>query len=280
MSGESAALSGMIDNLHQFRIETGLATSWEPEPVEPDFTGSMDVVSLDKRMVEGLPLFSGLVGPDFSHLLQFATIQRYPAGTLLFQQSERPDKLHIIISGTVELFARCSQREWGVMLMNAGDILMPAAVLFDEPYNTSARTLGSCRLLLIDAEKVKAEANRSPQFALRLSRAMAGQYRLAVRQLLDLKSRNAAQRLASLLLKIADQSGAPTPELPMRKRNLAARIGMTPETLSRTLQTLADNGLLVRGRQIIVKDRERIERFCGPGPYRPETEDALQVHAF
>jgi CRP/FNR family transcriptional activator FtrB len=164
------------------------------------------------------------------------------------------------------------------MLMNGGDIFMPGAVLFSERYPTSARTLGFCRILLVDAERVRAEAAHSASFAIQLSRAMAGQFRVAVRQVLDLKSRNAAQRLASFLLRIVDGSTSPLPELPMRKRSLAARIGMTPETLSRALQILADNGLVVRGRQIIVRDRDKIEAFCGPDPYCPGTEERLEVH--
>ena len=229
--------------------------------------------------MEDLPLFSGMPGQDVERLLKFASVQRYPSGTLLFEEGEHPDKLHVLISGTVEIFSTTNSREWGVMLMNAGDIFLPGAVLFNEPYTTSARTLGFCRVLLLDAERVRAQAATSPQLSMTLSRAMAGQFRVAIRQVLDLKSRNAAQRLASFLLRLADTSAVPTPELPMRKRNLAARIGMTPETLSRTLQVLADNGLVVRGRQIIVRDRERIERFCGPDPYRPRVEDSLQVHA-
>jgi hypothetical protein len=54
---------------------------------------------------------------------------------------------------------------------------------------------------------------------------------------------------------------------------------MQPETLSRTLQTLADNGLYLRGRQIIVRDREAIEAFCGPDPYPSSDEHQLGVHA-
>ena len=229
--------------------------------------------------MEDLPLFSGMPRQDVERLLKFASVQRYPSGTLLFEEGEHPDKLHVLISGTVEIFSTTNSREWGVMLMNAGDIFLPGAVLFNEPYTTSARTLGFCRVLLLDAERVRAQAATSPQLSMTLSRAMAGQFRVAIRQVLDLKSRNAAQRLASFLLRLADTSAVPTPELPMRKRNLAARIGMTPETLSRTLQVLADNGLVVRGRQIIVRDRDRIERFCGPDPYRPRVEDSLQVHA-
>jgi hypothetical protein len=48
--------------------------------------------------------------------------------------------------------------------------------------------------------------------------------------------------------------------------------------LSRALQILADNGLVVRGRQIIVRDRDKIEAFCGPDPYCPGTEERLEVH--
>ena len=228
--------------------------------------------------IADLPVFSGLGRQQLERILTHAQIERYPGGTLLFREGDRPVVLHAIISGTVEIYSNRSGREWGVMLMNSRDVLMPGAVLFDETYTTSARTLGFCRVLTIDAEHVRAEAALCPQFAMRLARAMAGQFRVTVRQILDLKSRNAAQRLASFLLKFADDSGAPMPELPMRKRNLAARIGMTPETLSRTLQVLADNGLVVRGRQIIVRDRDRIEHFCGPDPYRPRAEDSLQVH--
>jgi CRP/FNR family transcriptional activator FtrB len=240
--------------------------------------GVVAVTTADKEVVSKLPLFEGVGRPELARLLQFATVQRYAPGTVLFHQGDQPDKLHIILSGTVEIFSNGNKREWGVMLMNAGDVFMPASVLFREPYTTCARTLGFCRMLLIDAERVRAEAATSTQFAMHLSRVMAGQFRVAIRQVVDLKSRNAAQRLGSFLLKIVDSSSSPSPELPMRKRNLAARIGMTPETLSRTLQILADNGLVVRGRQIIVRDREKIEEFCGPEPYRPEAEDRLEVH--
>ena len=233
---------------------------------------------MDIESVADLPVFSGLGTAQLGRILETATIERFGPGTILFSEGNRPKYLHAIVNGTVEIFSNRGGRDWGVMLMNGGDVLTPGAVLFDEVYTISAQTLGDCRILVVDAEQVRAEAANSAPFAMRLSRAMAGQFRVAMRQVLDLKSRNAAQRLASFLLKVADRSGVPAPELPMRKRNLAARIGMTPETLSRTLQTLADNGLVVRGRQIIVRDRARIESFCGADASAPPLDESLQVH--
>ena len=55
---------------------------------------------------------------------------------------------------------------------------------------------------------------------------------------------------------------------------------MTPETLSRIIQTLAENGLVVRGTMVHLRDRQKIEDFCGPQPYPAPAETALQVHAY
>jgi CRP/FNR family transcriptional activator FtrB len=224
-------------------------------------------------------LFAGLPRQQAESLLQIATVQRYPRGTTLFEEGEYADKLYILLSGAVEIFSTCRGREWGLFLMNSGDVLMPVAVMFSEPYLNSARTVSSSRLLLIDAERVRELASSSADFALRLSRPTAAQLRMTMRQVLELKCRNAAQRLGSFLLKLSDKAESGTAELPMPKRNLAARIGMTPETLSRTLQVLADNGLVVRGRQIIVRDRGRIESFCGPDPCPISDTERLKINA-
>jgi CRP/FNR family transcriptional activator FtrB len=156
---------------------------------------------------------------------------------------------------------------------------MPAASLFDEPYLNSARTLAPCRLLQLRAEVAREEFERCGRFTFNISRIMAGHFRLATRQIIDLKSRSAPQRLADFLLRIADASGnGDVADLPLPKRNLARRIGMTPETLSRNLQVLADNGLLVRGTKILVRDRAKIIAFCGPPPYPDQAEEGLAVH--
>jgi CRP/FNR family transcriptional regulator, transcriptional activator FtrB len=239
----------------------------------------LELIANDLAGLEGLPIFAGLAMAVVYRLLSFASIGDFAPGTLLFEEGEQPQVLYVMIKGIAEMFSTLEGRDCGVMLMNPGDVFVPAAVLFGTPYATSARTMARCRMLLIDAEAVRAEAARTAQFGMHLSRAIAGQFRLAVREVIDLKTRTAAQRLASFLLRVIDSSDAPAPALPMRKRDLAARIGMTPETLSRSFQILADNGLLVRGKQIIVKDRARIERFCGPGRYRSDTEDLLQVKA-
>jgi len=41
---------------------------------------------------------------------------------------------------------------------------------------------------------------------------------------------------------------------------------------------VADNGIVLRGSRIIVRDRREAQNFCGPEPYPRRSERALDVH--
>ena len=241
--------------------------------------GATGLKAIDRKAVRKLPLFDGLDEGIADDLLVKANIQRVAAGKLLFTEGSVPSHLYALLSGTAELFTAHSPRESGILLMSVGDMFMPAAVLFDEPYLNSARALTRSKILLLDAEAVRSAFGRSHEVAVRMSRVLAGHFRMSVRHLIDLKTRTAAQRLAAFLLRLVDGCGSGSVELPVPKRSLASRVGMTAETFSRTLQTLAEHGLVVRGTRVILRDRAAIDRFCGPAPYSDPTEIGLNVHA-
>jgi CRP/FNR family transcriptional activator FtrB len=227
-----------------------------------------------------LPLLGKLPEEVRDRLLESSHIERFAPRAELFGGAEMPRHLHVVLNGIVDLSCSYKGGECTALMMAAGDVFMPAAALYSEPYLISARALTTSRILMIDAEAVRREAQSCPELAVALARIMAGQWRVALKIILDLKCRSPSQRLAAFLLRLHDaaHSGQPA-ELPFSKRQLASRIGMQPETLSRTLQTLAANGLFLRGRQIIVTNRAAAEEFCGPDPYPFASEYELGVHA-
>jgi CRP/FNR family transcriptional activator FtrB len=227
-----------------------------------------------------VPLLSKLPAATRQRLLAASRIERFAPRAELFRDGEIPAHLHIVLSGLVDLSCSYKGQECTALMMAAGDVFMPAAALYSEPYLISARALSASRLLMIDSQVVRQEARTCTELALALARVLAGQWRVALKIILDLKLRSPSQRLAAFLLRLHDgaQAGPPA-EIPFSKRQLASRIGMQPETLSRTLQTLAANGLHLRGRQIIITNRAAAEEFCGPDPYPPASEYELGVHA-
>lgn len=230
--------------------------------------------------VAELPLLGSLPGPVRERLLESSRVERLAARSELFTTGETPRDLHIVLGGIIDLSCCYKNNECTALMMAAGDVFMPAAALYAEPYLISAHALTASRILMIDAEAVRREAKTSTELALGLARVMAGQWRMALKIILDLKCRSPSQRLAAFLLRLhgAGEPSRPA-EVPFSKRQLASRIGMQPETLSRTLQTLAANGLYLRGREIIVTNRAAAQEFCGPDPYPPASEYELGVHA-
>lgn len=226
-----------------------------------------------------LPLLGSLPASVRDRLLESSRIERLAPRADVFIKGEAPKDLHIVLNGIVDLSCAYKGNECTALMMAAGDVFMPAAALYAETYLVSARALTATRLLMIDVKAVREEAAKCTELALGLTRIMAGQWRVALKIILDLKCRSPSQRLAAFLLRLHGAQGGPPAEIPFSKRQLASRIGMQPETLSRTLQTLAANGLYLRGRQIIVTNRAAAEEFCGPDPYPPASEFELGVHA-
>lgn len=249
-------------------MSTMLATGAESRVIALPTPDSLDI-----------PLFASLPRASRERILRDARVDRVPANTTLFREGEPPTEFHVLLRGMIDISRTHRGRHCTVLLMTAGDVFMPAAALSSELYLLSAQTLTPSRIMTLDADVVREEVDRTPQFAVAIARLVSGQLRMALRIILDLKCRSASERLAAFLLRLHDARPPGTvAQIPFAKHQLAARIGMQPETLSRTLQVLADNGLRVRGREIIVVDRATIEAFCGPDPYPGRGEGDLGVH--
>lgn len=227
-----------------------------------------------------LPIFEG-VDPELrARLLERCSARQYPAGALILRQGELAPALHVVLRGIVDLTHVSGKSECGVLLLSSKDLLLPASTVFHEPALVSARALTNSKILMLDGSDVHAALEYSTAFAANLMKPMSGQWRMAVRNILDLNCRSAAQRVGAFLLRLADlQSDTSAPLLPIAKRHLAVRLGITAETLSRMLQTVADHGLHLRGRTIVIRDRAAIEEFCGPDPYPQKDERPLNVFA-
>jgi CRP/FNR family transcriptional activator FtrB len=258
-----------MNEVSRFQAESEPAAEAKPTSIKPD---------LDELRAH--PIFDGLNRNIADCLLSASTALQYRAGSFIVHQGGRLDGLHVVHRGLVDLAHVNGDHECGVMLLSTKDLLLPASALFGEPSIVSARALTTTKVVVFGAAEVSAAMEVSRVLANNILKAMSGHWRMTVRNVLDLNCRTAAQRLAAFLLRLVDlQPDCGAPILPIAKRHLAARLGMTAETLSRMLQVVADNGVHVRGRTIIVNDRARAEAFCGPDPYPGGDERGLNVFA-
>jgi CRP/FNR family transcriptional activator FtrB len=221
----------------------------------------------DLELVRDLALFRDMAPAHFDALVAAAFLQKFPQHVTLLREGEAPDFLHVIVEGSVELFAGSGGRETTVEIIRPVATLILAAVIRDEVYLKSARTLMPSQILMIPAEAVRDVFSRDASFARAIVAELALRYRDVVRALKDHKLRTSAERLANWILETdREQGGSGRVVLPHDKRTLASRLGMTPENLSRSLANLAAHGVAGSGREIVITDRTALQDWAKPDP--------------
>lgn len=219
------------------------------------------------NLIRDLPLFHEVSDAHFDELTEAAFLQRFPPRVQIIGEGMLPDFLHIVVAGSVELFAAHDGRETTIDILQPVTTFILAAVIRDEPYLKSARTLTDAQILMLPAEKVRDVFGRDAAFARAIVSELATRYRGVVRALKNEKLRSSAERLANWILDAdREQGGSGRVTFQHEKRTLASQLGMTPENLSRNLALLVKHGVRSNNRDIVIADRAALTAFAKPTP--------------
>ena len=219
--------------------------------------------------LKALPLFSEMKEGSLASLLDAALLQQFPTGVILLREGDHADFLHVLVEGLVEIFTEQNGGEWGISLIEPVSTFILAAVVSDQPYLNSARTLADSRVLLIPAQRVRAIFDQDVAFARIVARELAFAYRSSIKKLKGYMARSSVERLANLILTEARKDAAQgnvqgNIVIPFDRGTLASHIGTTLENLSRSLAQLTEHGVRIRGREIVIDNKEQLEAFARP----------------
>ncbi len=191
-------------------------------------------------------------------LTRIGFVQQLPRNTTLFDQHEEPNYLHLLLQGSIGLRARAESGDRTIVeIFTAGELFLVPAVILRLPYLASAVALTEVRVMLIPADAFLEGMEQDPVLARATIQLLSRHWRLMVDQVVDLKLRSSEQRLARFLARrVPEEAGAASADLPEPRGAIAGRLGMTPETLSRTLAALEAKGVVrISSRRADVLDR-------------------------
>ena len=233
----------------------------------------------DKPGIRSLPLFRDMSDHTFDTLMQVSYAQNFPARLELFQQGQAADFLHIVVNGTVELHAEWNGRETVMGIVRPVSSFILAACIRDAPYLMSAVTLQPSRIIMLPASNLRGALSHDSGLAMAAMGQLADGYRVMVRQSKNMKLRTARERLASWILRQGQLAGSDSFQLPVEKRHLASYLGITAESLSRTIRALREDGVDVRGMRVTIADPARLRDVARPDPLLDEHEitDAMDL---
>lgn len=223
----------------------------------------------DLPLIRRSRLFGQLGEPELAAMLANCFVQTLPRGAVPCRQNDKPEFLHVVLSGAVGLFAEGPREETLIEFFGPGDVFILPAVMLDAPYLMSGRLLEEGRILFWPAAAFRAQARASAALSFGCTLVLSSYWRTLIGQIKDLKLLSAIERLSVMLLALAPRHAGPvTVTLPGGRQLIAGRLGVTPQSLSRAFAALRPLGVTGSSRTVAIADPARLREIAGA--YTPD----------
>jgi CRP-like cAMP-binding protein len=177
----------------------------------------------------------------------------FPRNAEIYGENEPADYLYKVVSGTVRTYKVLSdgRRQIGAFYL-PGDIF---GLEMGEEHTFSAEAISDCKVLVIKRSAVVGLAARDNDVARQLW-DLTGRELRRVQDHILLLIKTAQERVASFLLEMASRMPGNIVELPMSRQDIADYLGLTIETVSRTLTNLESAAAieLPSSRRVVIRN--------------------------
>ena len=215
-----------------------------------------------------LPMLAAFGPQQIAALNEAADLARLGPDETLFQEGDRLEQFHILLTG----FVVETRGQLGKTALT--DVIAPvnpigfASAMLGAASPTGARTVTSARLIIIPVQELQTIIRTNPGLGLPFLDHALVSMREQTLELCNMKLRSSVQRLAGFLLGLVEDPEINPARfvLPYEKRFLAARIGCSQENLSRAFAALRRLGVETQRGIVVLRDVPALRAFAGLAP--------------
>jgi CRP/FNR family nitrogen fixation transcriptional regulator len=188
-----------------------------------------------------------------------ATEYSYRKDEEIYGEGEPSEYVYQVIRGAVRTYKLLNdgRRQIGAFLL-PGDVF---GLYSGSAHRLTAEAIVDTTVRLVKRHNLEAAAGSNVKVAHNLWTMTASDLRHAEDHMLLLGRKTAMEKVATFLLEMDRRlAKAGMMALPMCRRDIGDYLGLTLETVSRTLSQLSDQGVLVfsSARQIVLRNRQRL----------------------
>jgi CRP-like cAMP-binding protein len=217
--------------------------------------------------LRGGPLLASLDEEQLRRVSRRALRVKLDPGQLLFRQGDPADRFYLVLKGQIRLFRLSADgAEKIIEIISPRQTFAEALMFLNEPrYPVCAAALSPARLIGIDAGDFARMLRESVDTCFLLLGDLSRRLRSLIGEIDNLTLHTAASRVARYLVEKL-QTGQRDLDLEIRKSVLASRLSVKPETFSRVIKQLSDQGVIaVEGSHFRILDRETLARIADLG---------------
>jgi CRP/FNR family cyclic AMP-dependent transcriptional regulator len=189
----------------------------------------------------------------------------YPKNRVILFGHDPCEAFYIVLRGTVKVMLIAEDgREVVLSLLGPGEFFGEAALLDEEPFEASVIVAEDATLLILERDAFRQCLREMSGVALGLLRALCARLREADHRIGELMLLDVTGRVAHLVLQLASRHDGERIVDPPTHQMIAQMIGSTRETVSRTINSLAAQQLLLTtSRELVIIDRPALEAAAG-----------------
>jgi CRP/FNR family transcriptional regulator len=213
-----------------------------------------------KEQLRRTPLFCSLSESELGALARRTVQRSCQAGELLFCEGDSCLGLYVIAQGRIRIFKMSpAGRQQVLAVEGPGNSIAELPVFDGGPYPASAEAVEEAQLLFVSKDDFRSLCLEHPEVALKVLQVVGSRLRRLVGIIEELSFTTVRQRLIAWILRRVNEHG-PRFTLQFSHQELAAEIGTVRELVTRNLNRLQAEGLLViSGRELTVADPKALE---------------------
>lgn len=200
--------------------------------------------------IKDIEVFAELSASDIEELAPLFEEIETGKKELIFSEGDQPEWFYAVIEGKVKI-TKLSQegKEIILELIKAGELFGAIAVLKGFPYPANAVAMEDSLILKISRKNLLIVLDRFPSLMFKLFDSLGDRMRESHETTKNIALEKVSSRIASLLLKLADQTGTGTRDgteigLKLTKQDIAEMVGTTVETSIRTMSSFKKSGYI------------------------------------
>lgn len=202
-------------------------------------------------------------GPLAQSMRLMGAVMSFPRNTEIFGENEPADYVYRVVSGSVRTYKILNdgRRQIGGFYL-PGDTF---GLQFADEHTFSADAITDAKVLVVKRSALTTLAGRDAAIGRELF-AVTGRELRRVQDRVLLLVKSAQERVAGFLLEMAERACAGNiVELPMSRQDIADYLGLTIETISRTLTGLENVAAIEvsTSRRIVLRNRSALNRMNG-----------------
>lgn len=209
-----------------------------------------------------IAIFRHLDEESLWKISNIAVHREYPKGTVLFSP-EHSTGLFLIAEGKVKVYEISpSGKEQLLRVLNKGDFVGEEALFSNKETYTFGEALTDLKACFIRREDFLELLTQYPSISLKLLEAFSSRMIHSGHQATENMAESVLTRVVSYLLDLSSAQESNCVRLPLPMKELAAFLNTTPETLSRRVKYLQDEGMICKsGHTIILQDMDRLREI-------------------